>query len=208
MRLCKQSSVTVIIIFMFTFYLGCTATRTDTGVPLDQTVSALDESKANTLLKGLLPRYYNGKWNHINEMPGISFFREKCRKGEPILYLNHEFGKGEVFESGERQTIGIQMEGYVFLNTKGAWSFQALANDGIRIKLGDTLVVEDPSMHADRLSEPMVFNAPESGWYPILVRYFQKKGTATLKLYYKGPGASGFSIIPKTAFGHFYVQGS
>ena len=46
----------------------------------------------------------------------------------------------------------------------------------------------------------------EAGWYPMLIKYFQKKGTAALSLYWKPPGAAEFSVIPAEAYAHLPEQ--
>jgi hypothetical protein len=51
-------------------------------------------------------------------------------------------------------------------------------------------------------AQPLVGLAREAGWTPIRLRYFQRKGTATLKLYWQPPGSEAFAVIPASAYAH------
>jgi len=66
------------------------------------------------------------------------------------------------------------------------------------------LIVDEPKWDpdGDRYTEIGTASISETGWYPILIRYFQRKGTATVKLYWKKPGDKDFSVIPEAAYAH------
>ena len=158
--------------------------------------------RMDTLKPGLNVIYLNGFWRHINKMPKPETFLGQGRQGPPILKIDHRFGKKEVFDSGTNRGIGVQMQGFIKLPKAGNWEFQAKSNDGIDIKIAQTQVVWDPTQHSDRFSDPMGFSAPEPGLYLLQLRYFQRKGTATLEFYWKPPGEDAFVIIPENAFWH------
>ena len=105
-----------------------------------------------------------------------------------------------MFDSGRNRGIGIQMMGFIHLPEAGEWQFKVQSNDGIEVAIEKVPVVSDPEWHSDRFSEPLGFYAQDKGWYSILLRYFQRKGTATLEFYWKKPGAQDFTIIPKEAY--------
>ena len=100
------------------------------------------------------------------------------------------------------------MDGFIKLSHTGEYWFKALANDGIRVFVSEQLVVDDPEWHeyGDRYSSPLNMILSEPGWYPLRVRYFQRKGTAALKLYWKRPGDKEFAIIPEEAYAHTEEQ--
>jgi hypothetical protein len=154
------------------------------------------------LQAGLAVYYRHGFWRHVDQMPSIKGFVEKGERGGPITLINHRFGQGEVFDSGRSRGIGVQMMGFIHLDEAGTWRFQVHANDGIEVTIGETKVVDDPGWHSDRYSEPMEFHAEKAGWFPLLLRYFQRKGTATLEFYWQAPGEEGFTIVPPSAYGH------
>jgi len=66
------------------------------------------------------------------------------------------------------------------------------------------IVVNDPLLHlgGDRYSSVKTYRVEKAGWHPLLVKYYQKKGTAALSLQWKGPTATDFTPIPAEAYAH------
>ena len=189
---------------LFTFVYGCTTTEKNAGL--------LESGKRDGLpvlleIKNVRPGleviYFHDKFRHVNDIPksekGIAKFG---RPGPPILQLNHRFGDGKVFASGRSQEVGILMQGYFHLDTPGEYLFQANSNDGIQLYIDGNLVVNDPTVHGDKLSEPGKFTVAQGGMFPVTVKYFQRKGTATLELYWQPPGVNSYSIIPSSVYSH------
>ena len=116
--------------------------------------------------------------------------------GNPILILNHRFGKGEVFDSGSSRGVGMEITGFIHFSGPGPYIFKAKSNDGVRI------TINDEEFHSDRYSQPGTVEVKKSCWYPLVISYFQRKGTAMLELYWKTPAASTFSIVPAEAYTH------
>lgn len=189
---------------MCAFLIGCVQTETQTlplksgkqdGLPVDV--------HGENLKQGLAVIYYHDKFNHIDDMPKSEKSIAKYgRPGQPILLLDNQFGKGQVFDSGKRQEVGMLMRGYLHLDRPGKYLFQALSNDGFQLFIDGNLIVSDPGMHGDRLSEPGQFNVVRGGAFPVEIKYFQKKGTAALKLFWQPAGASFYSIVPSGVYSH------
>lgn len=123
-------------------------------------------------------------------------------KGEPVLQLNHQFGSGEVFNSGASKGVAMRMKGYVFFPKAGVYELQAFSNDGIMVTLTGHLIISDPRQHSDRFSDIAQVKVDSAGWAPTVVEYFQRKGTSSLKLLWKVPGSNNFVPIPKSCYGH------
>jgi hypothetical protein len=153
---------------------------------------------------GLAVVYLPGKFHHTKEMPSGDGMRRLGYPGAPILQFNHRFGHGEVFASGRARGIGLEAIGFIHLNHPGTYRFKALSNDGIRVWIADSLVVDDGAWHSvgDRFSSPCAIDNPQNGWAAIRLRYFQRKGTATLILYWQPPGSDDFVVIPAAAYAH------
>ena len=155
------------------------------------------------LAKGLSVIYYLEFFErHLDEIPrnGNSSFIKK--PGPPVFELNHQFGDEEVFESGSNRGVAMRMQGYLVVKEKGSYEFQALSNDGVIVRLGGKTVISDPEQHSDRLSNVGHVTIERGGHYPLLVEYFQRKGTAALKLFWKIPGSDKFVPIPANAYVH------
>ena len=151
---------------------------------------------------GLAVRYYKGFFRYVKEMPQGKAAQRWGRRGNPIPMLNHQFGKGNVFDSGLSQGVGVMMKGFIHFSNPGLYQFKAKSNDGVRIIINDQVVVSDEDVHSDRYSLPGVVDVKTPCWYPLVVKYFQRKGTAMIALYWKKPGESSFSIVPAEAYAH------
>jgi hypothetical protein len=174
---------------------ACAAPR---PVPTDKSAD-LDP---RALRPGLAVLYFHKRFRHISEMPQGKWAEKLGRPGQPILQLNHRFGKGEVFDSGVSIKIGVRLTGFIHLAEAGSYVFTVNSNDGTEVSIDSRVIVSDPDVHSDRFSAPGVFEARAAGWYPIEVYYFQNKGTATLELYWKPPQVEAFAIVPADAFAH------
>ena len=182
----------------FVLLAGCAKLSNDQTSGQPKMITSTLPGEASQLSPGLAVKYIDGFYRHLNQMPP----GEKGRTGKPVTWLNHRFGEDEVFASGRSRGVGIEFTGFIHLEKTGEYSFQALANDGIEVIIADTQVAWDPTVHSDRLSQPVALIVNKSGWYPIKIRYYQRKGTATLVLYQQEPGSKKMSIIPAKAYGY------
>ncbi|MGW8195751.1 MAG: PA14 domain-containing protein [Desulforhopalus sp.] len=180
------------IVAVLAFSIGCSG-------PTGAIKNDIDPAE---LQSGLSVLYLDGSYRFISEMPTGKSAEKRGRPGSPIPVINNQFGQGEVFDSGKSSKIGVQITGYIHLDTPGRYEFQALSNDGVQLYINGELIVSDAAVHSDRLSEIGSVAVETGKWQPFLVRYFQRKGTAALKLYWRPPGANDFTIVPERAYGH------
>lgn len=205
-----MSNIKINILFIcclligFTIY-GCASNQLKKPINNADDKTFIPGEKSQRLSPGLDVTYVNGFWRHINEMPGKNYILENGDKGKPIRFLNHQFGRDEVFDSGRSRGVGVLMQGYIHLEKPGMWKFKARSNDGLIVFIGSSQVVDDPEWHSDRFSKPMEMKVSKQGFYSFLLQYFQRKGTATLEFYWKPPGENKYSIVPESAF--FNVPG-
>lgn len=173
-----------------------------TGCTGSQTLLA-DKDLENRLEPGLRVLYFNGMFRHVRQIPdGDRAMLEKGKPGTPILLIDHQFGESEVFDSGRSRGVGVQMKGYLLFDQIGLYQFQALSNDGVEVIINGRSILIDPDVHADRLSKVETIAVQESGWHALMVKYFQRKGSAALTLYWKPPGKDAFEVIPAKAYAH------
>ncbi|KAB2891160.1 MAG: hypothetical protein F9K32_05500 [Desulfobulbaceae bacterium] len=183
----------ILIAMLLTLVAGCTGPRAtlDGKVPEDR------------LEPGLRVLYFNGKFDKVGQVPsGDRALMEKGRPGAPILVIDHQFGDNEVYDSGRNRSVGVQMKGYLLLDRKGMYEFQALSNDGVEVFIDGRSILIDPEVHSDRLSDVATVAVQETGWHALMVKYFQRKGSAALTLYWKLPGNDTFEVIPAKAYAH------
>ena len=158
---------------------------------------------AENLQPGLAVLYFDHKFvRHLDALPPAEVVRQKGRSGPAVPYLNHQFGRGEVFDSGTNRGIAMELRGLIRLDRAGTYGFQANTNDGFCFFSDDRLLLDDPAWHSDRLSPEALAVITEPGWYAIHIRYFQRKGTSTLQLYWKPPQDDAFAIVPARVLAH------
>ena len=197
--------------FISLFVLLCISNQSigaDWNKPVDFepiTVTAVTPAEIieSQLKPGLTSWYYLEFFERdLRELPKSKYTANRTFAGKPILQLNHQFDKNNVFGSGTNQGVGIRMSGYIHFEQTGQYEMQALSNDGFILYLSDKLTINDPEQHSDRLSNVAFVEIQKPGWYPVMIEYFQRKGTAALKLMWKEPGKDEFTPLPPSVYAH------
>ncbi len=149
-----------------------------------------------------LPVYFRYSfYRNINQMPADESMISEGKAGQPVAFLNHRFQES-VFDSKSEKGVGVFLKGYLKMETPGSYRFKAMSNDGIRVVVNGEVVAFDPTVHTDRFSEIGQVSIDKPGWYPLTVKYFQRKGTARLELHWQPPGADDFIVVPAEVYGH------
>ena len=153
---------------------------------------------ADATAPGLAVNYVFVKAHHVDdveaEAPG--------EPGAPLPQLNYQSGSGDVLTSDQSDGVGALIRGFINFPTAGRWLMTAQSNDGVRVRLAGTVVVEDPDVHSDQFAANAEINIAQPGWYDIAITYFERKSTSTLQLYWQPPGKSEFEVVPAEAFSH------
>jgi len=168
------------------------------------------QPKDPALAPGLTVAYfYDYKHRHLNQLTKGNVPNKKGTPGKPIPYLNHHFGRNEVFDSGSNRLVAMRMQGLLHFPQTGTYTLLALSNDGLRIYLDDQLIIDDPAWHArgDQYTVGVVTEIKQAGWYPMMVEYNQRKGTAAIVFFWRRPGADDFEPVPAEAYAHIPATG-
>jgi hypothetical protein len=166
---------------------------------------AAPQPDPSSIAPGLAVVYFRNFFErHLDLLPAGDFARLVGRKGKPIPDLNHAFDKEAVFDSGEKRGIGMRLNGLINFKQTGRYTLQAFVNDGIRVYIDDRLVIDEPKWQkqGDRFSNQALLDIQTTGWYPIRVEYFQRKGTATVKLLWRMPDSEDLTPIPAQVYAH------
>ncbi|MDD3619216.1 MAG: PA14 domain-containing protein [Desulfobulbaceae bacterium] len=159
--------------------------------------------RSGELQPGLAVYYVYDFYRTTSQMlKSEELIRKMGKPGPPLPLLNHRFGGGKVFDSGEEKGVGAHMYGFLHFAEPGDYMFQAYSNDGFELYINGHLLVSDPSVHKGRMSAPGRITVARGGWFPVEIRYFQRKGTAALELYWQPPGAAGPAIVPAEVYAH------
>lgn len=126
--------------------------------------------------------------------------RHPANAGQPVPNLDGKYENGPVLTSGANDNVIASIVGFINFAQPGRYAFTANSNDGVRVEIAGRRVTEDPDAHPDRFSPPGFVDIDSVGWYPIRVIYFERRGTATLQLFWTPPGKPAPEIVPASAF--------
>jgi hypothetical protein len=160
------------------------------------------QPKSEDLKPGLAVCYMSEFVRHINEMVELEG-KEDCVPGKPLMEVNSSVGAKSVLTSSRRDGVLAKITGMIHLDEPGTYAFVFESNDGVRLEIGDYMVVEDPDVHSDQWSDIGYIQAEAAGWYPLTIRYFERKSTSTIRLYWQKPGGEGtMPLVPPDVLAH------
>ena len=160
---------------------------------------ALDPAE---LKPGLAVKYYFSFFRRVHEVKEWAKYKEG-EPGEPLRMLNYRTGPGEVLTSGSDDGVGADIRGMINFDQAGDYVLAMQSNDGVRLEIGGQLIINDPTVHADRFSDLITVQIAEPGWYPLTLWYFERRNTSTLELYWLEPGEEGrLRFVPAEALAH------
>jgi hypothetical protein len=84
--------------------------------------------------------------------------------------------------------FALRYRGYIRVHETGVYTFTLTSDDGSRLWIGDTLLVDNDGLHGAKPVWAPV--ALEAGWHPITVAMFQATGGLELNVSWSGPGLS------------------
>ena len=127
----------------------------------------------------------------------------KCEPGTPLAMLDFIGGSGKVLTSTSDDGVLARITGFIHLDKAGAYKFAFESNDGVRLKIDGTMIVQDPGVHDDQFSDLGTMEVAKPGWYPLSIDFFERKSTWTLRFLWRPPGVEGeLSPVPAEALAH------
>jgi hypothetical protein len=177
---------------------GC---ATEAPVPAGAPEPIAPQPSDAALRPGLQPRYFYGDFDHVDRVPTAPAEVAKGAVGKPVANLAAGSNTGRLWEAQSDTQYGVHFSGLIKLQT-GEYQFAVKSNDGVRVVLDQTRILEDPTAHPDRFTPPTRVAIAKPGWYRLTVQYFQRRGGAALELHWQPPGAAALSIVPAEALAH------
>jgi PA14 domain len=179
----------------------CVASFLATAETFSGLKPAEPQPNAAELKPGLAVQYYGAKFNDIAELDDWMKY-DDGKAGTPIPMLNYQVGTGNVLTATSEDFVGADIKGFINMAKPGRYTFMVHSNDGVYLAIGDKLIYEFPTVHADTFSDEIVVEISEPGWYPIHIKYFEKKNTSTLELYWEAPNGGDMDYVPANVFAH------
>ncbi|MBN1126310.1 MAG: lamin tail domain-containing protein [Sedimentisphaerales bacterium] len=169
---------------------------TSSDVSLDWTSQGFDDDTWNTGQvsmgfssigggeSGLHYEYFEGNWDLLPDFDLLAPIEEGTTSNFDISVRNQD------------DYFGFRFTGYVSVPADGEYTFYTSSDDGSRLWIDTTLVVDNDGLHgAQEVGGSITLTA---GAHPITVTMFEKGGDEVLTVSYQGPGISK-QLIPDAA---------
>jgi alpha-L-fucosidase len=127
--------------------------------------------KIDKLKKGVKYAYFEGEWDRLPDFKTL----KPVKQG---TLSNFDFSPRK-----EVERFGFEYTGFIRVPETGVYAFFTDSDDGSRLYVGDTLVVDNDGLHA--MHEERGVIALAAGLHPIRVTFFEKTGGDDLKVYYQ-----------------------
>ena len=96
------------------------------------------------------------------------------------------------------EEFAVRLSGLLQVATDGVYQFELVSDDGSRLWLADTLVVDHDGLHSARAKHGMV--ALAAGYHPIRIEYFQAGGGKVLEVRVRQDGTTEWSRLSGRVF--------
>jgi cytochrome c peroxidase len=141
------------------------------------------ENPANTI-NGLDYSYYNGSWNALPNFTALT----------PV-----KTGSVSNFSIGGKlanDNFGFAFKGFINLPTDGTYTFYTNSDDGSKLYIGNTEVVNNDGLHGNVQQSGQI--GLKAGKHAVSVDFFEKTGGEVLEVRFQGPGINK-QLIPNNA---------
>jgi predicted esterase len=144
-------------------------------------------ASANTFVEGLYYEHSTGAWTDLDQINwSIAEFK----------------GKVSNFTLGPRTQedyFNFEFDGYLYLNNGGSYQFQLSSDDGSRLTIDGTILVDNDGAHTT-ITKTSALVTLGAGAHTINVKYFEDTGNQNLTVRYKGPDTgNSMIVIPNAA---------
>lgn len=103
-------------------------------------------------------------------------------------------------DPGDAETFSVRFDGYIFIGTSGTYTFYTNSDDGSKIYIDGTEVVNNDGLHAVVEASGIISLTP--GFHTIEVLFYENTGGQFLSVEYSGPSIARqnlpFSILSPT----------
>ena len=111
--------------------------------------------------------------------------------------IDFNWGMESPVRGWRRDDFSVRWTGFLRVPKSGAYTFITHSDDGVRVKINDTVVIENWTVHRLAVNQGVI-NLSE-GVHPITVEYFEAKRRAILRLLWKFESEPKPSVIPASA---------
>jgi len=148
--------------------------------------SLLIPAREKDLNPGLRYYYFEGAWVDLPDFDRL----EAVASGTVATFDHRVKKRGEQY--------ALRFEGYIRVKEEGICTFYSNADDGSRLWLGETLVVDNGEINGPREDYGQI--GLQKGIHPITVEFYEVGGWDNLEVSYREPGGEKTIIPPDVLF--------
>ncbi len=164
---------------------------TDTAVP-PNTIT-LNSQINFTLASGTLTNGIQGTYYDQGGASGAFFTGAAVLRVDPVVDFN--WGGGNPVAGIGADNFSVRWTGYVQAPVSGVYTFRTQSDDGIRLWVGGTPVINNWVDHGPTYDTGMVTLAAGQQ-YTVTLEYYERGGGAVAQLQWQKPGDAVFSTLP------------
>ncbi|WP_046247454.1 PA14 domain-containing protein, partial [Hymenobacter terrenus] len=142
------------------------------------------ENPTGALAAGLNYNYYQGTWNKLPDFTPLT----PTKTGTTTTF--------DITPAAQADNFAFHFYGYVTVPADGVYTFFTNSDDGSKLFIGNTLVVDNDGPH--EVTEKSGTIGLKAGKHFIAVDYFEASGNNTLQVSFQGPGVAK-KLIPTSA---------
>ncbi|MEZ0486599.1 PA14 domain-containing protein [Fibrella aquatica] len=157
----------------------------DTPPPPPVTVTLRDPENPNNTVSGLDYSYYEGSWGALPNFGSLT----PVKTGANAL--------PELTVRSRPENYGLRYTGFVRVPADGVYTFYTNSDDGSKLFIGNTEVVNNDGGHAEQERSGTI--GLKAGVHAITIIYFQGGGGQAMTVSYGGPGLNK-QQIPASAY--------
>jgi len=138
-------------------------------------------------MAGLKYQYYEGSWDKLPDFTKINSVKEGVVTNFSLTPRRRN------------DNYAFEYIGFIDIDKAGDYTFYTTSDDGSKLFIGNSLVVDNDGLHASREKSGQVYL--KEGMHPIKVIFFEKTGHHKLEVKYESVG-SGKQMIPASILYH------
>lgn len=128
------------------------------------------------------------------------YFNNTTLSGSPALTrtesVDYDWGDGSPGGSIGTENFSARWSGQVEAPVAGTYQFRTISDDGVRLYLNDSLIIDNWTDHAPTADTSGTITLAAGSKSNIRLEYYERGGGAVIRLQWKPPGASDFVAIP------------
>ena len=164
---------------------------TNQSAPPPPTTALREPENPASTVAGLDYQYYEGHWNQVPDFSALSPLKTGTLPAPSLAVRNRN------------DHFAIRYQGYLRVPTDGVYTFFTNSDDGTKLWIGSTEVVNNDGPHPEQERSGSI--GLKAGVHALTVGYFQRDGGQALTLSYAGPNLSK-QVIPTAAFVRTFVE--